>query len=55
MGILVFGEQRCTEMHGALQVSGGRALEVAADALTMKGTASLGEMGDATWSAKKQP
>jgi len=28
--------------------------EVAADALSMKGTASLGEMGDATWSAKKQ-
>jgi hypothetical protein len=27
--------------------------EVAADALSMKGTASLGEMGDATWSAKK--
>src|SRR5512137_1017871 len=32
-GILVFGEQRRTEMHGALQVRGGRALEVAADAL----------------------
>ena len=28
--------------------------EVAADALAMKGTASLGEMGDASWSAKKQ-
>ena len=28
--------------------------EVDADSLTMKGTASLGEMGDATWSAKKQ-
>jgi hypothetical protein len=28
--------------------------EVAADAQTMKGTASLGEMGDATWSAKKE-
>jgi hypothetical protein len=28
--------------------------EVAADALSMKGTASLGEMGEATWSAKKQ-
>jgi hypothetical protein len=28
--------------------------EVAADSLSMKGTASLGEMGDATWSAKKQ-
>jgi hypothetical protein len=28
--------------------------EVAADALSMKGTASLGEMGDASWSAKNQ-
>ncbi len=28
--------------------------EVAADSQTMKGTASLGEMGDATWSAKKE-
>jgi hypothetical protein len=28
--------------------------EVAADGQTMKGTASLGEMGDATWSAKKE-
>ena len=28
--------------------------EVAADAQSMKGTASLGEMGDATWSAKRQ-
>jgi len=28
--------------------------EVAADGQSMKGTASLGEMGDATWSAKKQ-
>ena len=28
--------------------------EVAADAQTMKGTASLGEMGDATWSAKRE-
>lgn len=28
--------------------------EVAPDAQTMKGTASLGEMGDATWSAKRQ-
>jgi hypothetical protein len=28
--------------------------EVAADAQSMKGTASLGEMGEATWSAKKQ-
>jgi hypothetical protein len=28
--------------------------EVAADALSMKGTASLGEMGEATWIAKKQ-
>ncbi len=27
--------------------------EVAADGQTMKGKASLGEMGDATWSAKK--
>jgi hypothetical protein len=27
--------------------------EVAADGQTMKGTATLGEMGDATWSAKK--
>jgi hypothetical protein len=27
--------------------------EVAADAQSMKGTASLGEMGDATWSAKR--
>jgi len=27
--------------------------EVAANGQTMKGTASLGEMGDATWSAKK--
>jgi hypothetical protein len=27
--------------------------EVAADALSMKGTASLGDMGDATWSAKR--
>lgn len=28
--------------------------EVAADGQTMKGTASLGDMGDATWSAKKE-
>ena len=28
--------------------------EVTADAQSMKGTASLGEMGDATWSAKRQ-
>jgi hypothetical protein len=28
--------------------------EVAADGQSMKGTASLGEMGDATWSATKQ-
>ena len=28
--------------------------EVAADGLTMKGTATLGELGDATWSAKKE-
>jgi len=28
--------------------------EVAADGQTMKGTASLGDMGDATWSAKRQ-
>ena len=28
--------------------------EVAADAQSMKGTASLGEMGDATWSAKRR-
>jgi hypothetical protein len=28
--------------------------EVASDAQTMKGTASLGEMGEATWSAKRQ-
>ncbi len=28
--------------------------EVAADGQTMKGTASLGEMGDATWTAKKE-
>ena len=28
--------------------------EVSADAQSMKGTASLGEMGDATWSAKRQ-
>jgi hypothetical protein len=28
--------------------------EVAADAQSMKGTASLGEMGDATWSAQKR-
>lgn len=28
--------------------------EVAADSQSMKGTASLGEMGDATWSAKRQ-
>ena len=28
--------------------------EVSADAQTMKGTASLGEMGDATWTAKRQ-
>jgi hypothetical protein len=28
--------------------------EVAADGQSMKGTASLGEMGDATWSAKRQ-
>ncbi len=28
--------------------------EVAEDGQTMKGTATLGEMGDATWSAKKQ-
>jgi hypothetical protein len=28
--------------------------EVATDGQSMKGTASLGEMGDATWSAKKQ-
>jgi hypothetical protein len=27
--------------------------EVAADALSMKGTATLGEMGEATWTAKK--
>ncbi|MGA2263467.1 MAG: hypothetical protein ABSH28_18785 [Acidobacteriota bacterium] len=27
--------------------------EVAADGQTMKGTASLGELGDATWSAKR--
>ena len=28
--------------------------DVAADGQTMKGTASLGEMGDATWTAKKE-
>jgi len=28
--------------------------EVSADGTAMKGTASLGEMGDATWTAKKQ-
>jgi hypothetical protein len=28
--------------------------EVSADAQSMKGTATLGEMGEATWSAKKQ-
>ena len=28
--------------------------EVSADAQSMKGTASLGEMGDATWSARRQ-
>ncbi len=28
--------------------------EVASDAQTMKGTAVLGEMGDATWSAKRE-
>jgi len=28
--------------------------EVAADSLSMKGTASLGELGEATWTAKKQ-
>ncbi len=28
--------------------------EVAPDGQTMKGTASLGEMGDATWTAKKE-
>lgn len=28
--------------------------EIAADGQSMKGTASLGEMGDATWSAKRQ-
>ncbi len=28
--------------------------EVAADGLTMKGQATLGELGDATWSAKKE-
>jgi hypothetical protein len=28
--------------------------EVAADGLTMKGKAVLGELGDATWSAKKE-
>jgi hypothetical protein len=28
--------------------------EVAADAQSMKGTASLGEMGEATWSAKRR-
>ena len=28
--------------------------EVSADAQSMKGTASLGEMGEATWSAKRQ-
>jgi hypothetical protein len=28
--------------------------EVSPDAQTMKGTASLGEMGEATWSAKRQ-
>jgi hypothetical protein len=28
--------------------------EVSADASSMKGTATLGEMGDATWTAKRQ-
>ncbi len=28
--------------------------EIAADAQSMKGTATLGDMGDATWSAKRQ-
>jgi hypothetical protein len=28
--------------------------EVAADGQSMKGTASMGELGDATWSAKKE-
>jgi hypothetical protein len=28
--------------------------EVSSDAQSMKGTASLGDMGDATWSAKRQ-
>ena len=28
--------------------------EVAADSLSMKGTALLGELGEAAWSAKKQ-
>ena len=28
--------------------------EIAADGQTMKGTAAMGELGDATWSAKKE-